>query len=139
MQVSVRPGRRPPSWEPCVRLRLVAIVILSLLLVVALLAGAGVLWMMSLDYRSLAERKGSEALGRSVTGGALKIGGGDPLPVELRALRIANAPGGPRPEMVSVEHIYAMVDVRALLKGTIRYRRLDVTRPDILLERDEKG
>ena len=121
------------------RLRLVAIVILSLLLVVVLLAGAGVLWVMSLDYRSYAEREGSEALGRKVTIGALKIGWGDPLTIEVRDLRIANAPWGTRPEMLTLEHLFAQIDVRPLLKGTIRYRRLDVTRPDILLERDEKG
>ncbi|GAB2176617.1 AsmA family protein [Dongia sp. agr-C8] len=121
------------------RLRQIAIVILSLLLVVVLLAGAGVLWAMSLDYRSYAEREGSEALGRKVTIGALQIGWGDPLHVEIRDLRIANAPWGTRPEMASVEHILAQVDVWPLLEGKIRYRRLDVTRPDILLERDEKG
>lgn len=128
-----------PSSEPRVRLRLVAIVILSLLLVVVLLAGAGVLWVMSLDYRSYAEREASDALGRKVTIGALKIGWGDPLTIEVRDLRIANAPWGTRPEMLTLEHLYAQIDVRPLLKGTIRYRRLDGTRPDILLERDEKG
>jgi uncharacterized protein YhdP len=122
-----------------VRLRSVAIAIISVLLVLVLLIGGGVLWAMSLDYRSLAERKASEALGRSVTIGALKIGWGDPLTIEVRDLRIANAPWGTRPEMVTLEHLYAQVDVAPLLQGTIRYRRLDVTRPDILLERDEKG
>ncbi|WP_395017505.1 AsmA-like C-terminal region-containing protein [Dongia sp.] len=121
------------------RLRQVAIVILSLLLVLVLLAGAGVLWAMSLDYRSYAEHKGSEALGRQVTIGALKIGWGDPLSIEIRDLRIANADWGTRPEMASVEHILALVDLWPLLDGTIRYRRLEVTRPDILLERDDKG
>jgi uncharacterized protein involved in outer membrane biogenesis len=122
-----------------VRLRSIAIVILSLLLVLVLLAGGAVLWATSLDYRSFAERKGSEALGRKVTIGALKIGWGDPLSLEIRDLRIANAPWGSRPEMVSVEHLYALIDVRPLLHGTIRYRRLDVTRLDFLLERDAKG
>jgi uncharacterized protein involved in outer membrane biogenesis len=110
-----------------------------LLLVLVLLAGGGVLWAMSLDYRSLAERKGSEALGRKVAIGALTIGWGDPLTVEVRDLRIANAPWGTRPQMVSIGHLVALIDVRPLLHGTIRYRRLEVTRPDILLERDEKG
>jgi uncharacterized protein involved in outer membrane biogenesis len=122
-----------------VRVRHIAIVILSLLLVVVLLAGAGVLWVISLDYRGYAEREGSEALGRKVSIGALTIGWGDPLTIEIRDLRIANAPWGTQPEMARVEHILALVDVRPLLKGTIRYRRLDVTRPDILLERDAKG
>jgi uncharacterized protein involved in outer membrane biogenesis len=120
-------------------LRRIAIVILSLLIVLVLLAGAGVLWVMSLDYRMYAERKASEALGRKVSIGALTIGWGDPLTIEVRDLRIANMPEGTRPEMVRVEHIVALVDVQPLLKGTIRYRRLDVTRPDILLERDAKG
>jgi uncharacterized protein involved in outer membrane biogenesis len=122
-----------------VSLRRIAIVILSLLVVLVLLAGGGVLWAMSLDYRSLAERKASEALGRKVTVSALKIGWGDPLTVEIRDLRIANAPWGTRPEMVSVEHILAQIDVRPLLHGTIRYRHLEVSRLDILLERDAKG
>lgn len=121
------------------RLRSVAIAVISFLLVLVLLAGGGVLWVMSQDYRSLAERKGSEALGRKVTIGALSIGWGDPLTIEIRDLRVANAPWGTRPEMVTLEHLYAQIDVRPLLKGVIRYRRLDVTRPDILLERDEKG
>jgi uncharacterized protein involved in outer membrane biogenesis len=55
-------------------LRRIAVVILSLLLVLVLLAGAGVLWVMSLDYRSYAEREASDALGRKVTIGALTIG-----------------------------------------------------------------
>jgi uncharacterized protein involved in outer membrane biogenesis len=122
-----------------VSLRRIAVVILSLLLVLILLAGAGVLWVMNLDYRSYAERKGSEALGRKVSIGALTIGWGDPLTIEVRDLSIANAPRGTRPEMARVEHIVARIDVRPLLNGTIRYRRLDVTRPDILLERDAKG
>jgi uncharacterized protein involved in outer membrane biogenesis len=122
-----------------VRLRQVAIFILSLLLILVLLAGGGVIWAMNLDYRSLAERKASEALGRSVTVGALRIGWGDPLRIEVRDLRIANAAWGTRPEMASVAHILAEIDLRPLLKGTIRYRRLDVTRPDILLERDANG
>ncbi len=121
------------------RLRQVAIVILSLLLVVVLLAGAGVLWVMNLDYRGYAEREASDALGRKVTVGALMIGWGDPLSIEIRDLRIANAPWGTRPEMVTLEHLYAQIDVRPLLQGVIRYRRLDVTRPEIMLERDEKG
>jgi uncharacterized protein involved in outer membrane biogenesis len=122
-----------------VRLRSIAIAIISILLVLVLLAGGGVIWAMNLDYRTLAERKGSEALGRTVTIGALKIGWGDPLSIEIRDLRIANAPWGTRPEMATVEHIHALVDVRPLLKGTIRYRHLEVTKSDLLLERDDKG
>jgi uncharacterized protein involved in outer membrane biogenesis len=125
--------------ETRVRLRSTAIAIISILLVLVLLIGGGAIWAMSLDYRRLAERKGSEVLGRTVTIGALKIGWGDPLSIEIRDLRIANAPWGTRPEMASVEHIYALVDVRPLLKGTIRYRHLEVTGSDILLERDDKG
>jgi uncharacterized protein involved in outer membrane biogenesis len=122
-----------------VGLRRIAVVILSLLLVLVLLAGAGVLWVMSLDYRSYAEREAGDALGRKVTIGALTIGWGDPLTIEVRDLRIANMPGGTRPEMARVEHVVALVDVRPLLDGVIRYRRLDVIRPEILLERDAKG
>ena len=81
------------------RLRSVAIAVISFLLVLVLLAGGGALWVMSQDYRSLAERKGSEALGRKVTIGALSIGWGDPLTIEIRDLRVANAPWGTRPEM----------------------------------------
>lgn len=121
------------------RLRKVAIIILSLLLVVVLLAGAGLLWAMNLDYRSYVEREGSAALGRQVTIGALTIGWGDPLRIEIRDLRIANASWGTRPEMAQVAHILALVDVWPLLDGRIRYRSLDVTGTDILLERDEKG
>ncbi len=120
-------------------LRRVAIFFLSLLLVLVLLVGAGVFWVSNLDYRALAEQKGSEALGRKVTVGALAIGWGDPLTIELRDLRIANAPWGTRPEMATVGRIFARIDVRPLLKGTIRYRRLEVTGLDMLLERDEKG
>jgi AsmA family protein len=121
------------------RLRHVAIALISLLLVLVLLAGGGVLWVISLDFRALAEREASEALERKVTVGALRIGWGDPLTLEIRDLRIANMPGGSRPDMVTLEHLYALIDVRPLLKGVIQYRRLDVTRPDILLERDDKG
>ena len=121
------------------RLRSIAIAVISLLLVIVLITGGGVLWLMSLDYRSLAERKGSEALGRPLTIGALRIGWGDPLSIEIRDLRIANAPWGTKPDMVTLEHLTAQIDVRPLLKGVIRYRRADVTGLVILLERDDKG
>ena len=84
------------------RLRSVAVAIISILLVLVLLAGGGVLWLINQDYRSLAESKGSEALGRKVTIGALQIGWGDPLTIEIRDLRVANAPWGTRPEMVTL-------------------------------------
>jgi len=119
--------------------RLVAIAIISLLLVLVLLVGGGVLWLMNADFRSLAERKGSEALGRTLTIGALQIGWDDPLSLEIKNLRIANAPWGSQPDMISIDRIYALIEVRPLLHGVIRYQRLDVTRPVVLLERDKAG
>ncbi|HYD07997.1 MAG TPA: AsmA family protein, partial [Reyranella sp.] len=120
-------------------LRHVAIAIISLLLVLVALAGGGVLWLMNQDFRALAESKGREALGRKVTIGALRIGWGDPLTLEIRDLRVANMPGGSRPDMVAMQHLHALIDVGPLLNGVLHYRKLDVTRLDVLLERDEKG
>ena len=120
-------------------LRKVAIAFVSLLLLVLLAAGAGAVWLMNADLRPLIERKASTALGRAVTIGNLKIGWGDPLALEIENLRIANAPWGSKPDMVSIAQIQARIDVMPLLKGVIRYEQLSASRPVFLLERNKHG
>ena len=116
-----------------------AIAILSILVVLLLLIGGVVAWAMTADLRPLVESKASDALGRKVTLESLHIRWGDPLIADLDQLSIANASWGSRPEMATVAHIHAEIDPWSLLHGRLFYRKLMVTQPVIVLERDPEG
>ena len=64
---------------------------------------------------------------------------GDPLAIEFSDLRIANASWGSVPDMVRVGHLSALIDVRSLLRGVLRYENLRIEDAVIVLERDQTG
>jgi uncharacterized protein involved in outer membrane biogenesis len=105
---------------------------------VALGAGAIVL-LVTVDLRSLIERYATESLDRRLAIGALRIGWGNPLSVELHDLRLANAPWGSSPDMVHIEGVSAEIDAWSLLGGALRFRKLEIIKPMIILERDADG
>lgn len=108
------------------------------LLVLLVLAG-GIWWLMQADLRPIAEQYASDALGREVQASRLEIGWGDPLILTLRDLRIANAPWGSEPDMISLRVLDAAVDLQSLWDGTPIYRHLRAEGLKVVLERDEKG
>jgi AsmA family protein len=59
--------------------------------------------------------------------------------VEIRDLRLANASWGSVPEMVQIDSLSARLDVGPLLRGVLRFERLDVVKPVVVLERNTDG
>jgi AsmA family protein len=114
-------------------------VILGLLGAVVALGAAAIVLLSTMDPRPLVEGYASKSFGRHVSIGALRIGWGDPLTVELRDLRIANAPWGSEPDMVRVESLSAEIDLWSLLSGFLRIPKLEIVKPSIILERDAEG
>jgi AsmA family protein len=116
-----------------------AFVLLGLLGVATLAIGGFALWLTTADLKPIVERRASGDLQRRVTVGAVKVRWGDPLAVEFTDLRIANADWGSVPDMVRVGHLSALIDVRPLLRGVLRYENLRVEDAAIVLERDKTG
>jgi uncharacterized protein involved in outer membrane biogenesis len=88
----------------------------------------------TVDLRLLAQQYVTHTLHRNLSIGALHIGWNNPLSVELRDVRLANATWGSEPNMVHVASISAKIDVMALLRGVLRYRELKLVNPYLLLE-----
>jgi len=105
---------------------------------VLIVAGAVVL-LVSVDLRPWIEEYGSNSLDRRMTIGTLRIGWGNPLSLELRDLRLANAPWGSSPEMVQIESVSAEIDFWSLFGGAMRFEKLEVVKPVIVLERNADG
>ncbi len=128
-----------PLGDPFLpRHRLLAIV-LGLLGIIVVLGGIAVAALLTIDFRPIIERDASRALQRRLAIGGLEIGWGNPLRLELRDVRLANMPGGSEPDMLTIGHLAADIDVWPLLHGVLRYDRLRLERARILLERDASG
>jgi AsmA family protein len=116
-----------------------ALVLVGFLGLATLAVGAFALWLTTADLKPLLERKASDDLQRSVTIGAVKVNWGDPLAIDFTDLRIANPDWGSVPDMVRVGHLSALIDVRPLLRGVLRYQSLRIEDAAIVLERDKMG
>ena len=116
-----------------------ALVLLGILGVAILAVGASAVWLANADLKPLLERKASNDLQRPVTIGTVTVAWGDPLAVEFTDIRIANASWGSVPDMARVGHLSALIDVRALFRGVLRYESLRVEQAEIVLERDPAG
>src|SRR4051812_48496521 len=81
--------------------------LLGLAGVALLLGGAAAVALVTIDLRPLVERYASEAVGRPVAIGGLRIGWGSPLSVEMHDLRLANAPAGSEPDMMRIARLSA--------------------------------
>ena len=116
-----------------------ALVLLGFLGLATLAVGVFALWLTNADLKPIVERQASDGLQRRVTIGAFKVVWGDPLAIEFSDLRIANASWGSVPDMVRVGHLSALIDVRSLLRGVLRYENLRIEDATIVLERDQAG
>ena len=125
-----------PSTSPRKRW---ALVVLGLVGAVAALVAAALVLLVTLDLKPLIERVATASLGRRLAIGALQIGWGNPVTLELGDLRLANAPWGSEPEMVQIRHLAAEIDLWPLFRGVLRFRTLDMTGPSLFLERDAAG
>jgi AsmA family protein len=115
------------------------LVFLGFLALVVMAVGGFAAWLYNADLKPLIERQASNGLQRRVTVGAFKIGWSDPLVIEFSDLRVANASWGSVPEMVSIGHLSARIDVRALLRGVLRYESLHIEDASVVLERNPAG
>ena len=105
-------------------------------LVVLLLAGAAV-FLATLDierYRPRIQAAVQAATGRAVALGAMRLGLGLTPRIAVREVRLANLPGGTRPDMLQVAEAELEVALLPLLSGNIALRRLVLKAPQILLE-----
>ncbi|MEA2778657.1 MAG: AsmA family protein [Rhodospirillaceae bacterium] len=120
------------------RNRVAALIFGSIGILVLLVAGA-ILLLYTIDMKPLVERYATEALDRRLAIGALQITGADPLSLELRDLRLANAPWGREPDMVRIDRLSAELAIWPLLHGRLEYRKLSIDGASINLERDAQG
>src|SRR5437899_10171887 len=107
---------------------IVAISLIVLGLIVLLGLAAAVV-AVTIDLRLFLEQRLSKSLDRRVSIGALKIDWGNPLKLEIRDVRLANAAWGSTPDMVQLERLSAEIDSKALFSGVLRYHKLIVIKP----------
>lgn len=125
--------------RPAFARRRVAIVLLGLLAVVILIVASAVGMIAAVGVQPVVERYLSWKLDRRLAFGRLDIRWGNPLAVEIRDLRLANAPWGSVPEMVRIDSVSARLDVGPLLRGVLRFETLEVVKPVVVLERNAGG
>lgn len=106
----------------------------------AVLVAAGAVAVLVVWYpQPVAEWYAAHALGRQLSFGSLRINWGNPLIVEARDIRLANAPWAGTPYMFQADYMTAAVDTDALFHGVLRYRALRMEKPVLFLERNDKG
>ena len=116
------------------RKRLLVLSIGLVCAVVALGLG-GVIALAVFDTRPMIEFAAQHMLDRRLSIGRIRIGWGNPLSVELTDVSLANASWGSEPEMLRIDALSAEIDLRSLLHGVLRYDKLRITKPRLLLER----
>jgi AsmA family protein len=119
--------------------RRVPLLILGFVGAVAAIGGVTLVLLLTIDFRPLIERYVSWSLDRRLAIGEFRIGWGNPIAVEIRDLRLANASWAAEPDMLRIESLSAEIDPWPLLRGVLRYRTLRTTKPIIILERDSAG
>lgn len=125
--------RKPKRWRNILALSLIG---LGLLLVMVV----GAAWYVARsELRPFIEQRLSQRLDRRVTIGSLDVTWRNPLKVEMGDLHLANAAWGSTADMGSVKSVSAEIDVKPLLAGKLRFLKLVITGPTLVLERDPTG
>ncbi len=119
--------------------RRLGLILLALTGAVALLAIAGIAVLHNTDWRAYIEREATAALERPLTIGTLQIGWGRRLTLDATDIRLRNVDWGSRPDMISIVALSAEIDLFSLLGGVLRFERLAMEKPVILLERRPDG
>lgn len=119
--------------------RWLVISFLGLVAGILLLIGGGVWWLASADLKPWVEKLASDALDRKVTAEAFEIGWGDPIVLQIRNLKIANAPWGSEPDMIALSSLDAEIEPKSLWDGIPVYRQLRAAGLKVVLERDKSG
>ena len=105
------------------------------LLAVAILGVAGLfLFGGRIDLAGYAARRATASLGRQVTIGALHVSPGRWLHVELDDAKVANLPGGTKPDMAVVHRLTAEIEAVSVLHGPLSIRNAKLDGLRVLLE-----
>lgn len=115
--------------------RRLLIAVVGMLVVVLAVGAGGILFLTQANLAGHFARYASERTQRAVTVESLTLGWRDGLVVELRGVRLANAPWSETPEMARVEAASALIDAGALWRGVLRYETLEVAGLRVALER----
>ncbi len=118
-------------------LKRIAIALGILLVIVLVAAGGGIAWLLTANLKPIVEDYASEAFGRPVTFDSLTVAWGNPLAIEAKGLKVANASWASAPAMVSVDGISALLDPWSLLSGAPRFEKVRLVKPVVVLERGE--
>lgn len=79
------------------------------------------------------------ATGRQLTIGRMNLALSFAPTIELHDVKLANAPGGSRPEMLAVRRASVQARLLPLLSNRIEVTRVELEAPDLLLETDAEG
>ena len=120
-------------------LKRVVVSILVLVGVVLVIGAGAVAWLLTTDLKPWIEDYASNAIERRVSIGTLKIGWGNPLSLELTDLKVANAPWGSVPDMITIDSLSALLDPWSVFGGVPTFQKSHAVKPVIVLERDKDG
>ena len=104
-----------------------------------MLAGGGIVALMTADLRPWIERAASSSLDRKAQIGALQITWGRHVTLEAGDIRLANTSWASSPDMLRIGRLSAVIDLPSLLRGVVRYERLHVDDMTLVLERAADG
>ena len=119
-------------------MRFLKVGLIALAVVFALVVGAGAYLLSRIDKNALVRE--AQAAVKEATGRTLKIGGKVDLRIFFKPaivaeyIRFSNASWGSRPDMVRARRLEVELARIPLLTGTIRFDRLVIIEPDVLLE-----
>ncbi|MFQ6024695.1 MAG: AsmA family protein, partial [Acidiferrobacterales bacterium] len=120
-------------------MRFATVLKIGVVLIVALVV-AVVVFVSSVDfnqYKGFIAQKVKEATGRDLhIEGELDLALSLWPAVVVEGVSFANAPGGSRPQMVTVRRLEAEVALLPLITGNVQVKRLVLIEPDILVETD---
>ena len=117
----------------------VVVSILSLVGIVLVIASGTVAWLLTADLKPWMEAYASKAFERRVSIGTVKVAWGSPISIELTNLKVANAPWGSVPDMISIDSLSAVIDPWSIPGGVLKFHKLRAVKPVIVLERDRDG
>ncbi len=122
--------------------RLLSLAVTAVLALLVLAAGGLLLLNRALergDFTARIDAALEAALGRPVSLGAIALHPGLAPRIDIAGARIANLPGGSRPDLASIESLSLRLALAPLLSGRVEIAALTLAGADILLERDRDG
>jgi uncharacterized protein involved in outer membrane biogenesis len=110
--------------------------------VAAVLIAGVVVALMTVDvsqYKGVIQDQAKAATGREVTIGDIKLSLSLSPAIVVTDVKVANAPWGSRPQMLTAKSLEAQTQLVPLLFGTVNISGLKLVDPDVILETDAQG